>query len=337
MRLLVTGATGALGMALIRALLPSPDLSRLVCYSRSESRQADAAAELPDHPSLRWVLGDVRDVERLEEAMGGCEAVVHAAALKRVDAGAYSPSEMLATNVLGTQRVIRAAVRAGVPRVLVISSDKAVEATNLYGKSKAMAEELAVDANGAAAPRGTRIACTRYGNDLGSTGSVIPIWRRAIAEGKPLRITDPMMTRFWLTLPQAADFVLWALGQLRGGEIFVPVLPAMRIGDLAQVFDQQGRVGHAWQFIGLRPGGEKMHETLISAEEGTRTVAIETVKGATTPWVEGNAWVINPSIHTWRADPPWAGPTWPTGAIYRSDLVPRVSMETMRAWLEATQ
>jgi UDP-N-acetylglucosamine 4,6-dehydratase len=333
MRLLITGATGALGQALIRRLVSEPTLTRLVCYSRSESRQADVQRALPDHPALRWVLGDVRDRERLIQAMGGCEAVIHAAALKRVDAMAYNPGELRKTNIEGSAHVIEAALAAGVGRVLMISSDKAVEPINAYGKSKAAMEEEAIASNSFAVPRGTRIAVTRWGNVLASTGSIVPLWRAALASGQRLRLTDPNMTRFWLTLEQAAAFALWALGMLRGGEIFLPMLSAMRLGDLAEALAP----GSPTEIIGLRPGGEKRHEVLMTREEGTRAVAIGASgdPGIIREAPDGQgAWVINPSIHSWRADAPWDGEPWPAEAVYRSDLVPRLSVEEMRAWLK---
>jgi UDP-N-acetylglucosamine 4,6-dehydratase len=322
---LITGGTGALGQALIRRLLVDPSLTRLVVFSRSESRQAEVQAIFPAHPALRWVLGDVRDRERLVEAMEGCDAVIHAAALKRVDVIAYNPSEARKTNIEGSAHVIRAAVSAGVARVLMISSDKAVEPVNNYGKTKAAMEEEAIESNSFAAPRGTRIACTRWGNVLASTGSVVAIWRQAIAMGRPLPMTDPDMTRFWLRLDQAAAFALEALDLMEGGEILMPVVSAMRLGDLATAL---AGPDYPVMITGLRPGGEKRHELLLTEEEGTRTVAVGTVDDPP------EAWAVNPSLHSWCVEPPWSGEPWPAGALYRSDLVPRLSIEAMRDLLK---
>lgn len=322
MRTLITGGTGSLGRALLRSAPPD---TTCVVYSRSESRQAECAATLPPEAAVRWVLGDVRDRERLEQAMGGCQAVIHAAALKRVDSMAYNPGELRKTNIEGSAHVIAAAVATGVERVLLVSSDKAAAPINAYGISNAAMEQEAIASNSHAVPRGTRIACTRYGNVLGSTGSVLPVWRAAMAAGRPLPLTDPAMTRFGLTLAQAAAFVWAALAALRGGELLVPVLPAMRLGDLAEA------VAPGWpvQITGPRPGGEKWHETLLTPEEGTRTVAVAEA-GL-------EAWAVNPALHSWCAEPPWTGEPWPAGAEYRSDRVARLSVAEMRAWLAESE
>lgn len=318
MRVLITGATGFLGRALVRAFL-ADGAERIVLYSRSESRQAEVAAELGDHPALRFFLGDVRDRERLVQAMWHCDAVAHCAALKRVDSVAYNPDEVRKTNVLGSANVSSAAVEAGVAKVLMISSDKSCLAQNAYGVSKAQMEHEAIAYNRISYPRGTKIACTRYGNVLGSTGSVVSLWRAAVAAGLPIPITDPDMTRFWFTVGQAVDVVREALARMEGGELFVPVLSAMRLGDLAEA------VAPGWpvRVIGLRPGGEKRHELLLNDDEATRTVA-----------VTESLYVVKPALPTWRADDPWDGEPFPAGAVYRSDLVPRLSVEEMRAMLK---
>ena len=319
MRVLITGGTGSLGRALLPSLLADPGVTRVVVYARSESRQAALAAELGAHPALRWYLGDVRDRERLERAMWSCDAVIHAAALKRVDSVADNPEEVRKTNVEGSAHVCAAALAAGVRRVLLISSDKAVAPANVYGVTKAQMEHEGVAFNAISAPQGTTVAVTRWGNVLGSTGSVVHVWRSAVAAGRPLPLTDPEATRFWLTLDQAAAFARWALGAMRGGELFVPVLPAMRLGELAEA------VAPGWPVTvtGYRPGGEKAHEQLLGEDEARRTVA-----------VGEDAWAVNPALHSWRADVPWTGEPWPAGAVYRSDLVPRLSVAEMRELLK---
>ena len=324
MRVLITGGTGSLGRALLPALLADPGVTRVVVYARSESRQAALAAELGAHPALRWYLGDVRDRERLERAMWSCDAVIHAAALKRVDSVADNPEEVRKTNVEGSAYVCAAALAAGVQRVLLISSDKAVAPANVYGVTKAQMEHEGVAFNAISAPQGTTVAVTRWGNVLGSTGSVLGLWRAAAAAGQPLPVTDPAMTRFWLTLKQAATFALAALAALRGGEVLIPVLPAMQLGALAEA------VAPGWPIAvtGLRPGGEKRHEVLLTDEEATRTVAVTLAGGL-------EAWAVNPALHSWRADVPWTGEPWPAGAVYRSDLVPRLSVAEMRELLQA--
>ena len=210
-----------------------------------------------------------------------------------------------------------AAVEAGVRRVLLISSDKATAAANAYGVSKAQMEHEGIAFNATAYPRGTRIACTRWGNVIGSTGSVVHLFRRAVADGRPIPITDPRCTRFWLTLDQAVGVVREALARMEGGEMFVPVLPAMRVVDLAEAIAP----GHPQIIVGLRPGGEKLHELLLTDEEARRTVAV-------TP----SLYIVAPDFHPWREDAPWTGEPVPPEFTYRSDLVGwRLSIEDMRA------
>jgi UDP-N-acetylglucosamine 4,6-dehydratase len=276
---------------------------RLVGISRDELKQADVAEEFAAHPQLRLFLGDVRDQARMEEALHGCDTVVHAAALKRVDAVAYNPGEVLLTNVLGTQRVIRAATAAGVARVLLVSSDKAVAPANMYGASKLMAEYVAVSMNATSYPRGTAISVLRYGNVLGSRGSVVHTWRRQAATGGPLAMTDARMTRFVLTLGQAVGFALRALALMDGGEIFVPVLPSARLTDLAEAVAP----GVATTAVGLRPGGEKLAEALLAGDEPARTRRRD------------EFYVVIPPVCSWRADGLWPGVPVDPGLVYVSD------------------
>jgi UDP-N-acetylglucosamine 4,6-dehydratase len=260
-------------------------------------------------------LGDVRDRTRLEEALHGVTDVVHAAALKRVDAVAYNYPEARRTNIEGSANVASAAISEGVQRVLMLSSDKACAPSNHYGITKAAMEYEAVAANVIGYPRGTHIACTRYGNVLGSRGSVVHLWRQAVAAGKPIPLTDPRMTRFWLTLEAAVGVVLTALDRMEGGEVFVPELPAIALKDLAEALAP----GHPIVEIGLRPGGEKLAETLISEEESGRTLR-----------VGERLLAITPHLHPWR-EKGWEGErVWPPAA-YDSDTTPwRLTLEQLR-------
>lgn len=313
---LVTGGTGSLGQALVARLLQDPVIRRLRVYSRDELKQAEMRERFPD-PRLQFFLGDVRDRMRLAEACHRVSAVVNCAALKRVDALAYNPEEALKTNVLGTLNVVKAAIETGVGRVIVISSDKAVEPINHYGMTKGLAETLAIRANARGVPCGTRIAVVRYGNVMASRGSVVGIFRRALAEKRPLPVTDPLCTRFWLTLADAVDLVRWTLLRLRGGEVVVPVLPALLLDDLAAAMNADADI----DIIGLRAGGEKLHESLLNEDEQRRAVLVGSERI-----------VINPDAPSWAYEP-WTGgrPPWP----YRSDRVRRLSVEEIRAMVAA--
>ena len=282
MRVAITGGTGTLGRALISRFL-TDGYGRVVSVSREEVKAGDLQDAYPDHPALRVFLGDVRDRDRLKQAFTGCDTVIHAAALKRVMTGSYSPLEIILTNIQGTVNAIWAAKEAGVKRLLLISSDKAVHATNLYGATKFAAECYATQSNSYTYPAGLRVACTRYGNVLGSRGSVLEIWSR-IAGVTPIPITHPQMTRFVITQTDAVDFILRSLKLMQGGEIFVPRLKAMRIADLATALYP----GREVTLTGLRPGGEKLHEVLISDEEQGRV------------WfTPRNDYVILPSFRPW--------------------------------------
>lgn len=263
--ILVTGGTGSFGTAFVkRALKDNP--RRLVIFSRDEQKQYALEREL-DHPSLRFFIGDVRDRDRLELAMRGIDIVIHAAAMKIIPTCERDPYECIHTNVLGAENVARAAMRNGVERVIALSTDKAAAPLNLYGASKLAAEKLFVAANGIAAGN-TRYAVVRYGNVVGSRGSVIPLFKMLAAQGKRLPITHPEMTRFWITLSQAVEFVLSSLEQMAGGEIFIPKIPSMRITDLAEAIG----LGLPHDIIGIRPG-EKLHETLLTHDEARISIA----------------------------------------------------------------
>src|SRR6266436_5562048 len=230
---LVTGGTGSFGKKFVEIMLNERRPQKLIVLSRDELKQHEMRASGLDHPSLRYFLGDVRDPQRLERAFSGVTVVVHAAALKQVPACEYNPFEAIQTNIMGGRNVIDAAIDQGVRRILALSTDKAVNPINLYGATKLCAEKVFVQANAYAGARNTRFSCARYGNVVGSRGSVIPVFQEQKRRGK-ITITDPRMTRFWLTLEQGVKFVIRCLEQMHGGEIFVPKIPSMRLLDLAE-------------------------------------------------------------------------------------------------------
>jgi UDP-N-acetylglucosamine 4,6-dehydratase len=266
---LITGGTGSFGRRFAQTVLRDFRPRRLIIFSRDELKQHEMRLGGFSHPAVRFFLGDVRDVDRLRRAMQGVDVVIHAAALKQVPACEYNPFEAVLTNIMGARNIIEASIDRGVKRVLALSTDKAVNPVNLYGATKLCAEKLFVQGNAYSGADGTRFACVRYGNVVGSRGSVIPVFLEQRATGK-ITITDPRMTRFWLTLDQAVQFVLAVLPQMHGGEIFVPKIPSMNIGDLAKAVAGDCRV----EQIGIRPG-EKLHEVLISEDEARHTLECE--------------------------------------------------------------
>lgn len=266
---LVTGGTGSFGKAFIKRLLATHRPRRLIVFSRDELKQHDMQNELAGlgGGAMRYFIGDVRDVDRLEMAMRGVDVVVHAAALKHVTAAEYNPMECIKTNVSGAENVVSAAIRCKVGKVVALSTDKAVNPINLYGASKLASDKIFVAANFLAGGREPIFSVVRYGNVVASRGSVIPYFKQLIDSGtKELPITDPRMTRFWLTLDQGVDFVLSSLEMMRGGEIFVPKIPSLKILDLAEAMAP----GMKTKVVGIRPG-EKLHETLISADDARNT------------------------------------------------------------------
>ena len=263
-QILLTGGTGSFGRAFTRQLLADGDDVTIRIYSRDELKQYEMTREFGNDPRLRFCIGDVRDRDRLARAMYGVEWVVHAAALKQVDLCEYNPAEAVKTNILGSQNVIEAAIDAKVKRVVALSTDKAVNPINLYGASKLCAEKLFVHGNAYAGPRDTRFACVRYGNVLGSRGSVVPLFLKQAPSGV-VTITDMRMTRFWISLAQAVDLVKLVLADMKAGEVFVPKIPSMRMTDLAHAVAPHAMVKE----IGMRPG-EKRHEMLLSSEESHR-------------------------------------------------------------------
>ena len=267
--ILITGGTGSFGKAFVRTVLQRyPDIRRLVVFSRDELKQFEMAQAFPDtqYPAIRYFIGDVRDGERLRRAMEGIEVVIHAAALKQVPAAEYNPFECIKTNVLGAQNVIEACLDANVRRVVALSTDKAAAPINLYGATKLCSDKLFTAANNIKGHRDLRFSVVRYGNVMGSRGSVIPFFLERRKTGV-LPITDPAMTRFNISLQEGVDMVLWALENALGGEIFVPKIPSYRVIDVARA------VGPECEFpvVGIRPG-EKIHEEMITGSDSFNTV-----------------------------------------------------------------
>ena len=298
---LITGGTGSLGKSLVEYLLHKTKVRRIAIFSRDELKQQHLRIHFQDDPRLRWFLGDVRDLDRLKRAFHGVDCVIHAAALKQVDTGEYNPMEFVKTNVLGSQNVIDASIDAGVKRIVALSTDKASSPINLYGATKLTADKLFVAANNYSVAYGTTFAVVRYGNVMGSRGSVIPFFQEIAAQGKPLPITDLRMTRFWISIESAVKFVIDSLEMMTGGELYVPKIPSMKIIDLAQAVAPGAKLVE----IGMRPG-EKLHEEMISADDSRRTIILE------------NRYVVTPVVAEWGYQPP-KGTTMPEGLAYRSD------------------
>lgn len=298
--ILVTGGTGSFGKAFIAHALAELNPRRVAVLSRDELKQSEMRAAFPDE-RMRWFLGDIRDRERLTRAFHGVDYVVHAAALKQVDTAEYNPIEYVKTNIMGSQNVIDAAIDAGVKKVVALSTDKASSPINLYGATKLTADKLFIAANNLTQGFGTSLAVVRYGNVMGSRGSVIPLFQRLASEGKPLPLTDSRMTRFWITLQQAVKFVVDSFDQMRGGELYVPRIPSMRIMDLVEAVAP----GSETTEIGIRPG-EKLHEEMIASDDSYRTVRLE------------DRYVVTPTVLEWWFAPP-NGQAVEPGFSYRSD------------------
>lgn len=265
--ILITGGTGSFGKFFIRTVLDRYDIRRLVVYSRDELKQFEMQQEF-NSPVMRYFIGDVRDPDRLAHAMRNVDYVVHAAALKQVPVAEYNPTECVKTNINGAENVIRAALDAKVKRVIALSTDKAANPVNLYGATKLVSDKLFVAANNISGGLETRFAVVRYGNVVGSRGSVVPFFSKLIQEGaQELPITDLRMTRFWISLDQGVDFVLRSFSRMRGGEIFVPKIPSSRVSDLATAMAPH--LSHA--VIGIRPG-EKLHEVMCPRDDSHLTL-----------------------------------------------------------------
>jgi UDP-N-acetylglucosamine 4,6-dehydratase len=298
---MVTGGTGSFGKKFLEIMLRDFHPQRLVVFSRDELKQHEMKTSGFDHPSLRYFIGDVRDVDRLKRALAGVTVVVHAAALKQVPACEYNPFEAVQTNIMGGRNVIDAAIDQGVRRIMALSTDKAVNPINLYGATKLCAEKMFVQANAYAGAQDTRFSCARYGNVVGSRGSVIPIFLEQRRSGK-ITITDPRMTRFWLTLEQGVKFVIRCIEQMHGGEIFVPRIPSMRLLDLAETVAP----GCAVEYIGIRPG-EKLHEVLVSEDESRQALAADEM------------FIIQPAHPWWKSENWTHAKPLPEGFRYSSD------------------
>ena len=265
--ILVTGGTGSFGHCFIKHVLANYTPKKLIVFSRDELKQYEMQ-ETFDSPAMRYFIGNVRDKDRLITAMRDVDYVVHAAALKQVPAAEYNPMECIKTNIMGAQNVIEAAIEAGVNRVIALSTDKAANPVNLYGATKLASDKLFVAANNISGADGTRFAVVRYGNVVGSRGSVVPFFKKRVAEGKvPLPVTHTEMTRFWLRLEQGVEFVVKNFQRMRGGEIFVPKIPSVHIVDLVEAISGS----REYETIGIRPG-EKLHEIMVPEEVAHQTL-----------------------------------------------------------------
>jgi UDP-N-acetylglucosamine 4,6-dehydratase len=270
--ILVTGGTGSFGKAFIRTVTARWTPRKLIIFSRDELKQYELAQAFPQttYPFMRYFLGDVRDVDRLEMALRDVDYVIHAAALKQVPAAEYNPFECIMTNVRGAENVVRASLRTGVKRVVALSTDKAANPVNLYGASKLASDKIFVAANNLSGEDGPRFSVVRYGNVIGSRGSVVPLFQRLLREGvTELPVTDPRMTRFWITLTQGVNFVLSSLETMAGGEIFIPKIPSMHVVDVARVIAP----GLPLVTVGIRPG-EKLHEVMVTEDDSRWTFVL---------------------------------------------------------------
>jgi UDP-N-acetylglucosamine 4,6-dehydratase/5-epimerase len=302
--ILITGGTGSFGKKFIQIMVKEFHPKKIIVFSRDELKQHEMRLNGFDDPALRYFIGDVRDASRLGRAMREVDIVVHAAALKQVPACEYNPIEAVLTNVMGARNVIEAALDADVEKVIALSTDKAVNPVNLYGATKLVAEKLFVQANSYSGTKPTRFACVRYGNVVGSRGSVIPLFMDQRKSCK-ITITDPRMTRFWITLDQGVHFVARCIEQIHGGEVFVPKIPSMNITDLAKAVAPECEIS----LIGIRPG-EKLHEVLIGEDESWHSVEMD------------DMFVIKP-LHSWWNSENWPeGKKLPEGFRYSSDANP---------------
>ena len=297
---LITGGTGSLGKALIKYLLENTKVRRIAIFSRDELKQHNLRNDIGEDERLRWFIGDIRDLERLKRALHGVDFLIHAAALKQVDTGEYNPMEFIKTNVLGSQNVIDASIEAGVKKVVALSTDKASSPINLYGATKLTADKLFVAANNYSHSYGTTFSVVRYGNVMGSRGSVIPFWKSLADAGQSLPITDLRMTRFWISIEQAVKFVMDSLEIMQGGELYVPRIPSMRIVDLAFAVAPNARL----EEVGMRPG-EKLHEEMISSDDSRRTFLV------------GERYVVTPVVAEWGFEIP-KGTPMAEGIAYQS-------------------
>ena len=299
--ILITGGTGSFGNQFIKTVLNCYKPKKVIVYSRDELKQFEMQQKWPENEAMRYFIGDVRDYNRLKMAMANVDIVIHTAALKQVPAAEYNPFEAVLTNIIGAKNVIDASIDAGVKKVLAMSTDKAVNPVNLYGATKLVAEKLFVQGNSYAGWQETSFSCVRYGNVIGSRGSVIPLFKQQAKTGK-ITITDKRMTRFWISLEQGVRFVIKCIESMTRGEVFVPKIPSMRITDLAESIAP----GCEWEIIDPRPG-EKLHEVLISQEESRNTLDLSEM------------FVIQPLFPWWAAENWKEGSSLPDNFQYTSD------------------
>jgi UDP-N-acetylglucosamine 4,6-dehydratase len=301
LNLLVTGGTGSFGKKFVEIMLRDYKPNKIIIFSRDELKQHEMRIGGFDDPSLRFFIGDVRDKNRLKRAMREVDVVIHAAALKQVPSCEYNPFEAVKTNILGAQNIIDAAIDCGVKKVVALSTDKAVNPVNLYGATKLCSDKIFIQGNAYTGAQDTSFSCVRYGNVIGSRGSVIPLFIKQRKKGK-ITITDRRMTRFWLSLEHAVDVVIKALVHMQGGEIFVPKIPSMKIVDLAEAIAPDCDI----EIIGIRPG-EKLHEILITEEDGRYTVDYD------------GLYVIMPQFSWWRRQNYQDAKALPDGFLYSSN------------------
>ncbi len=303
--ILITGGTGSFGKKCVEIILKKYKPRKLIIFSRDELKQFEMAQVFSEkkYPCIRYFIGDVRDKERLHRALHGVDYVIHAAALKQVPALEYNPFEAIKTNILGAENIINAAIDNKVKRVIVLSTDKAANPINLYGATKLCSDKLFVAGNAYSGDANTRFGVVRYGNVVGSRGSVIPFFTEVKKTGV-LPVTDKRMTRFWITLEQGVNFVLCCLESMKGGEIFVPKIPSMNIMDLAKAISPDCQI----KIVGIRPG-EKIHEVMITEDDSRRTLEFE------------DYYVIQPDFHWWSASEyeKNGGKSVPEGFRYSSD------------------
>ena len=313
--LLITGGTGSFGKRFVQTILDETDVRRVAIFSRDELKQFEMQQRYPNEPRLRFFIGDVRDRERVERAFFDVDYVIHAAALKQVPAAEYNPFEAVKTNIHGAQNVIDAAIERGVQRVVALSTDKACSPVNLYGATKLVSDKLFVNGNAYASGTKTRFSVVRYGNVVGSRGSVVPYFQKLRSSGV-LPITDERMTRFWITLDQGVRFVLDSLERMHGGELYVPKIPSMRVVDLAKAMAPDAEL----RVVGIRPG-EKLHEEMISVSDARSTVDV------------GDRYVIQPELDFWPK-PQLEGTPLPDGFSYASDTNDRwLRVDELRAMI----
>lgn len=302
---LITGGTGSFGHKFVELALKNYSPKKLIVFSRDELKQFEMRSVFPEeeYPNIRYFIGDIRDKERLSRALDGVDVIIHAAAIKQVPAAEYNPLEAIKTNVLGAANIIDVAIDRGVERVIALSTDKAANPINLYGATKLCSDKLFVAANSYVGSRPTKFSVVRYGNVVGSRGSVIPFFNKMKSSGT-LPITDKRMTRFWITLDQGVEFVFHCLDFMQGGEIFVPKIPSMNIMDLAEAIAPECRT----EVVGIRPG-EKLHEVLVPEDDARRALEFEKL------------FVIQPELTFWNSRAPklQGGKACPEGFTYSSD------------------